>query len=96
MLSREQLIASLFDESSSEEEEDHTVHILSPGRGQSPTSPEPGDPRPVSTAGSSRYHQSTPLENRMLEDEDSTEDEKPPMDPEDLARIAQRILETTP
>ena len=88
MLSREQLIASLFDESSSEEEEDSTVHILSPGRSQPPASLAPGDP----TTGSWRYHPSTPIEDV----EDSTEDEKPPMDPEELDRIAQRILKTTP
>ena len=78
---------ALFDESSSKEEDDSTVHILSPGRSQPPASLAPGGPRPASTAGSSRYHPSTPIED-MQEDNDSTEDEKPPMDPEELARIA--------
>ena len=91
-LSQEQLMA-LLDESSSEEEVDSTVHILSPGRSQTPASPAPGDPRPASTACSSRYHPSTPIKDRMQEDDDSTEEEKPPMDPEELARIiARRIL----
>ena len=95
-LSQEQLMA-LFDESSfSEEEEDDTVHIISPGGSQPPASPAPGDPRPASNADSSRYHPSTPIEDRMQETEESTEDEKPPMDPEELTRIARRILEATP
>ena len=87
---------ALFDESSSEEEEDSTVHICTPGRSQPPAALAPGDLRPASTAGSSRYHPSTPIEDQMQEAEDSSEDEKPPMDPEELARIARRILETTP
>ena len=85
---------ALFDESFSEEE-DNTIHILSLGRSQSPASPASGDSRPASNAWSSRYHPCTHLQDRMQEDEDSTEDEKPPMDPEDLARIVRRILETT-
>ena len=87
---------ALFHESSFEEDKENTVHILSPERSQPPASPAPGDPRPASTAGSSRYHPSTPIEDRLQEDEDSTEDEKPFMDPEELARIAGRILKTTP
>ena len=46
-LSREQLEA-LFDESSSEDEENASVPILFAGRGQSPDFPAPGEPRPAS------------------------------------------------
>ena len=63
-LSREQLEA-LFDESSLEDEENANVPILFAGRGQSPDSAAPGEPRPASTAWSSRYHLSTPIQDRM-------------------------------
>ena len=63
-LSREQLEA-LFDESSSEDEENANVPFLFAGRGQYPDSPAPGEPRPASTAGSSRIHPSSSIQDRM-------------------------------
>ena len=92
-LSREQLMA-LFDESSSSEEEDDIVPIIPPGGSQPPASLAPGDPRPVSNM-SSRYNPSTPMGDRMQDTEESSEDEKPPMDPEELNQMAGRILEAT-
>ena len=65
-LTQEQLMA-LFEESSSSSDDEDDVPILGPA------STTTGDPRPASTAWSSQYHPSTPLQTRMQE---STEEEE--------------------
>ena len=56
---------------------------------------EDEDLRPTSAA-SSRYRLTTPLEDIISEDEDSTEDEeeRPLMETEDLTLITLKIIET--
>ena len=73
-LTREQL-ESIFNESSSKEEEDEVFPTTIPEGWQLPTSLTNEYPRPTSAA-SSRYHPTTPLGDIIYEDEDSTEDKE--------------------
>ena len=77
----------MFEESSSSSDDKDEVPILST------SSTTTGDMRPASTAWSSQYHPSTPLEARIQE---STEEEEISSDIEDRVRLARRILEATP
>ena len=75
-LTREQFAAMWTESSSSEEEEDEVAQLTLPGGGQLPSSPAPGDMRPVSNM-SSRYHPSTPLGDRMQDTEESSKATSP-------------------
>ena len=79
-LTREQFAAMFTESSSSEEEEDEVAPLTPPGGASNM---------------SSRYHPSTSLGDRMQDTEESSEDEKPPMDQGELNRMARSILEAT-
>ena len=93
-LTREQL-ESIFNESSSDKEEDEVFPTTIPEGWQLPTSLTDEYLRPTSAA-SSRHRPTIPLEDIISEDEDSTEDEeeRPLREEEDLTLIARRSTET--
>ena len=92
-LTREKL-ESIFNESSSDEEEDEVFPTTIPEVWKLPASKTDEYLRPTSAA-SSRYCPTTPLEDITSEDEDSTEDEeeRPLREEEGLTLTARRSIE---